>query len=315
MRHDNLKKELELISLLTQNHSLTIDDLCERIGLSRRSFYYYIEFFRNAGFDVEKEGDIYSISYTSKFFDEIREKLQFTNDDALLIRNLIEGCEVKNNRMKNLLTKLEGFYDFGAIEDESAVQRVTRTMQRVNEAMRKRRLLRIVGYSSPSSHSVKDRIVEPFLFMNNNNDVRCYEIESGKNKTFRLSRMDSVEVLDEPWSHKEEHRKVYTDLFLFSGEEHMIITMHLGQLARNLMLEEYPNSAPCMADMGGGKWLFRTEVCSYLGIGRFVLGLLDDITVLGDEGFIEYLKAKTKKYHEMLSVAQKEEKADDNLVQ
>lgn len=298
MRHDQLKKELEIIALLTQNRSYTADEICEKTGISRRSLYYYLDFFRTSGFEVEKHDSYISISRESEFFKRLFDILQFTFDEAVVLRNLLENSPMRNIKMKAVLQKLENFYDFESQEKEASAQRVTRNLQRVREALKKRRMMKIVGYSSPSSHTVKDRIVEPFLFMNNGNDVRCYELESGKNKTFRLSRMQGVEVLEDPWEHVDQHRKMYTDLFNFSGEEHMIITLHLGQLSHNLMLEEYPLSAPCFADMGNGKWLFRTEVCSYLGIGRFVLGLYDDIEIIGDEGFKDYIKAKIKGWAE-----------------
>lgn len=280
--------------MLSQNRSYTLDEICEKANISRRTLYYYFDFFREAGFEVEKHDNFFSISRNSEYFKRMYDILEFTMDEAVVLRNLLERNTVKSTKMKSALQKLENFYDFESVANQSSMQRVTRTMQRVREAIKKRRMLKIIGYSSANSHTVKDRIVEPFLFMNNDNDVRCYEPESGKNKTFRLSRMQSVEVMPDSWEHMEEHRKVYTDLFMFSGEERMIITLHLGQLSHNLMLEEYPLSAPCFAEMGDNKWLFRTEVCSYLGIGRFVLGLYDDIEVIGDEGFKEYLKAKIK---------------------
>lgn len=280
--------------MLSQNRSYTLDEICEKANISRRTLYYYFDFFREAGFEVEKHDNFFSISRNSEYFKRMYDILEFTMDEAVVLRNLLERNTVKSTKMKSALQKLENFYDFESVANQSSMQRVTRTMQRVREAIKKRRMLKIIGYSSANSHTVKDRIVEPFLFMNNDNDVRCYEPESGKNKTFRLSRMQSVEVMPDSWEHTEEHRKVYTDLFMFSGEERMIITLHLGQLSHNLMLEEYPLSAPCFAEMGDNKWLFRTEVCSYLGIGRFVLGLYDDIEVIGDEGFKEYLKAKIK---------------------
>lgn len=292
MRHENLRKELELIVLLTQNRTYDIDEISQKLGVSRRTVYYYLETFEAIGFDIEKKGLTYCLTRNSEFFNKIMDKIDFTDEEAILMRNLITSQEVKNSRMKALLAKLESFYDYSVLDNNDTLERVTRTMQRVREGIKKLRKIKIIGYSSPNSHSISDRVVEPFLFMNNNRDVRCYEIASGKNKTFRLSRMQGVEVLDEPWENQEMHRQVYTDLFSFSGEEHYIITLHMGQLSRNLMLEEYPNSAPCFADMGNGKWLFRTEVCSYLGIGRFVIGLYDDIEVIGDDGFKLYIKTK-----------------------
>lgn len=42
-------------------------------------------------------------------------------------------------------------------------------------------------------------------------------------------------------------------------------------------------------------------VCSYAGIGRFVLGLFDDIEVLGDDGFVNYLGGKVRAMTEIIA--------------
>lgn len=297
MRHDHLKRELELLLLLTQNRQYTPDEICERLDISRRSLYYYLEFFRDAGFKVEKYKKYYYISRQSEFFRQLNDLVQFTDEEVILIRQLIEKSDATSVRIHALKKKLERFYDFKILEDEGMQQRVSRTLSRLIEAIKSRKVVRIVNYSSNNSRSVSDRIVEPFLFMNNNNDVRCYELASKTNKTFRLSRMESVEVLDTDWIHEDQHRRVYTDMFMFSGEEHYPVHIILGQMAHNLMLEEYPVSAPCMALREDGRWTFKTEVCSYLGIGRFVLGLYEDIEVVGDEGFKKYLAEKIERMY------------------
>lgn len=296
MRHDHLKRELDLLLMLTQNRSYTVEQICSKLGISRRSLYYFFDFLRFAGFTVEKYGSYYSVSRDSAFFHKLLELIQFTDDEAILIRNLIEAKEMKTMRERALLQKLEKFYDFKIYEDEKLHARTMHCMQRIHDAIKMHRMVKIVGYSSPSSHSVKDRIVEPFLFFNNNMDVRCYELSSGKNKTFRVSRMQDVEVLYDDWAHEKEHRKVFTDLFMFSGDVRMEITLILGQLSHNLMLEEYPDSVSGMTEQTDGRWLFRTEVCSYLGIGRFVLGLYDDVEVLGDDGFKSYVAGKIQNW-------------------
>ena len=48
MRHDKLELQLQLMLLLIENHSYTIQDICKRMELSRRNLYYYLEFFRDA---------------------------------------------------------------------------------------------------------------------------------------------------------------------------------------------------------------------------------------------------------------------------
>ena len=49
MRHDKLEKEMNLMLLLTENHRYDVDAICDRIGISRRMLYYYLESFRDWG--------------------------------------------------------------------------------------------------------------------------------------------------------------------------------------------------------------------------------------------------------------------------
>ncbi len=292
MRHDHLKRELDLILLLIQNRHYTTEAICQEIGISRRSLYYYLDFLRESGFIVEKHEQYYFISRESPFFKEIYDLVMFTDEEAVLMRNLLDNSEMKTLRMKELSKKLERFYDFRILQNEKLRKNISRIMNTLHEAIKQRCKVCLVGYSSPHSQSVTDRIVEPFIFLNNNNDIRCHETATGTNKTFKLSRMTDVRLLDEPWENEEKHRKIYTDLFNFSGEDRMIVEMRLGQLSYNILIEEYPDALPAVALQEDGKWYFRTEVCSYLGIGRFVLGLYDDIEVIGDKAFIAYLRAK-----------------------
>lgn len=300
MRHDHLKRELDLILLLTQNRRYRIEEICDRIGISRRSFYYYIEFFEQAGFKVEKSGRYYSLNRSSDFFKRLYDLVQLTEDEVALMRQLIDNAGLQGNRLRSLYRRLDCFYDFKILEDEALQRKVMAMRGTIYEAIKNRCMVRISGYSSPNSHTVRPRLVEPFMFLNNNNDVRCYEISSSINKTFRISRMDGVELLDRPWEHEVRHRQVYIDLFSFSGEKTMKVTLSMGQLSHNVMLEEYPESAACFAEQENGRWKFETDVCSYLGIGRFVLGLYDDIKIEGDDGFKEYITAKLRSWTDMI---------------
>lgn len=300
MRHDHLKRELDLILLLTQNRRYRVEEICDRIGISRRSFYYYIEFFGQAGFKVEKSGRYYSLNRSSDFFKRLYDLVQLTEDEVALMRQLIDNAGLQGNRLRSLYRRLDCFYDFKILEDEALQRKVMDMRGTIYEAIKNRCMVRISGYSSPNSHTVRPRLVEPFMFLNNNNDVRCYEISSSINKTFRISRMDGVELLDRPWEHEERHRQVYIDLFSFSGENTMKVTLSMGQLSHNVMLEEYPESAACFAEQENGRWRFETDVCSYLGIGRFVLGLYDDIKIEGDDGFKEYVTAKLRSWMDMV---------------
>ena len=88
---------------------------------------------------------------------------------------------------------------------------------------------------------------------------------------------------------------MFTDIFMFSGEQRLHVSMRMGQLARNLLIEEYPAAEPYVSVVAAAAtpcWHFEADMASYLGIGRFVLGLYRDIEVLGDEAFVSYIRGE-----------------------
>ena len=295
MRHDKLERELNLILLLTENHVYTIDELCAKVGISRRNLYYYLEFFRDCGFKLYKRGNGYCIDRDSPFINSLVSRVSFTEDEAVLMNRLLDRADSGNVIAANLKKKLARFYDLDILDNAELREQSVRSVRALYDAIKLRRQAVLLGYASPHSRTVRDRFVEPFLLMNNNNEVRCYEPASGLNKTFKVSRMQGVEVLGTEWEHEGQHRRMFTDVFMFSGELLMPVELVLGELSYNVMKEEYPQAIPHIADDDRGRHLLRLDVCSYAGIGRFVLGLLDDIEVLGGDGFKDYLKTKVEK--------------------
>lgn len=301
MRHDKLEKELYLLQLLAENHTLTVEQICDKTGMSRRNFYYYMEFFRDSGFSVCKKGKCYCIDRESPFFNKITERISFTEEEAILIRRILGRAPRCNVLINNITGKLDRFYDFGILADEQADEQTLLKIATLHEAIKFKRQVLLHGYSSPHSKTVKDRLVEPFMLMNNNNEVRCYEPLSRLNKTFKISRMESVEQLDTAWRYEPEHSRMYTDVFMFSSENPVTVTLSLGELSYNVMKEEYPLTVTSFAEAPDGRHRLVLDVCSYAGIGRFVLGLFDDIRIEGDEGFAAYIAEKINMMYRTVS--------------
>ena len=137
--------------------------------------------------------------------------------------------------------------------------------------------------------------MEPFALLNNDQEVRCYEYASKCNKTFKLSRIGRVEVYEETWTCEAEHRPFFTDIFGFCAEELHSVSLIMGQLSYHLLTEEYPQSVSFITSIDDYHWRLQALVASYIGVGRFVIGLYDDIEVEGDEGFKAYLHTRIQK--------------------
>ncbi|WP_459995822.1 helix-turn-helix transcriptional regulator [Prevotella dentasini] len=292
MRFDKLRKQLELILLLADTRGYTISELCDRMEVSRRSVYYLLDFLKSAGFVLFRQGDGYHIDRRSPFFARLLKTMQFSDSEMRTIYSLLLMAGSSSETASQLRRKIDRAYNFSVEMNGPQRQQMDSLAKTLTQAIQAKRMVRIVGYSSPHSRSVKDRIVEPFLLMNNNSDIRCHEILSGMNKTFRLNRMEHVEVLDTPWIHEDRHRQMFTDIFMFSGEERYPVRLRLGQLSRNIFLEEYPHGARNIVQEDETHWLLTLDVCDFRGIGRFVIGLLPDMEILGSDAFRDYVRAE-----------------------
>jgi predicted DNA-binding transcriptional regulator YafY len=292
MRLDKFDRQLRLMILLTQNREYTLDQLCERLEISRRNLYYYIEGFKENGFIVEKKGQIYRLDKSSPFFKRITELVHFTEDEAITLKHVLESASDTSIQVRNLKNKLYKLYDFDILSNVEVSKQVAENISTLYDAIKEHRQVIIKGYSSPHSNTTSDRAVEPFLFMNGNNEIRCYELKSGMNKTFKISRMGGVKLLDLIWCNEKKHKIIYTDIFQFSSEDKKPIKLRLNRLSCNILKEEYPIAEKYISQEDEQHWIFQTDVCSYKGVGRFVLGMFEDIQVLESDEFATFLKDK-----------------------
>ena len=115
MELEKLARQLRLMLILTQNRRLTIDEVSAQIGISRRSIYRYVDAFRNMGFIVKKEGQIYRIDHESAFLQDLVKGLQFTEEEALTIARSINSIYDNSPEMRRLRDKMAHLYDIEAL--------------------------------------------------------------------------------------------------------------------------------------------------------------------------------------------------------
>lgn len=279
------------MKLLTGNVNYTVNDLAERLDTSYRSIYRYIETFKDAGFVIHKlEGGVYKLGKESPHFREISQLVHFTDEEAHIVNQLIEGLDDTNMLKQNLRKKLSSVYNCTSMATSIVKGRNASNVNKILAAIEERKQVLLCDYSSSHTGDVRTRLVEPFGFTTNYVQIWCYEPDSGMNKLFKTSRVGSVEILDKEWESEDKHHEGYIDIFRMTGYEQHRVMLELGMLSHNLLLEEYPLSERDIKPLDNGRWLLDTHVCNYLGISRFVIGLLDDIRVVDSPEFSNYLK-------------------------
>ncbi|MBO7242196.1 MAG: WYL domain-containing protein [Alistipes sp.] len=292
MEQPKIERLLRLMKLMTGNVNYTVNDLAERIGTTYRSVYRYIETFKDAGFVVQNlGGGVYKLGKESRHFKDISQLVHFTDEEAHIVNQLIEALDDTNMLKQNLRRKLTSIYDCTSMAQSIVRGRNAQNVNALLEAMTQRRQVILRDYASSNTGVVRDRVVEPFGFTTNYVQVWCYEVDSGLNKIFKTSRIGGVDILDDTWQHAESHEQGYIDIFRMTGFEQHRVCIRLGMMAHNLLLEEYPLAERDIIQQGDS-WLLDTKVCNYRGVGRFVLGLMDDVEVLENEEFKEYLRTR-----------------------
>lgn len=294
MELNKLDRQLRLMTLLVENTSLTVAQVAARLDITPRSVYRYIDLFRQTGFIVAHERDIYRIDKNSPFFKSITGNIMFSEDEAITVAQLLYSVSDNSTQIKNLRAKLDRLYNYGVLETHDADRQLANNTSTLYEAVKQHRIAVLKDYRSHHGESVSDRIVEPYQFLNANDDIRCYEIATGLNKTFKISRIGEVRLIDLTWSNADKHDSLFTDIFGFSGKPVDDISLLLSPRAAGLLCEDFPAARAFMGESSGGMRRISVKVCSYLGPMRFVFGLYSDVTVEGSTRFIAFLREKAK---------------------
>ena len=286
-----LRRLLELIMYLVRG-SYTIKEISRKLDTTTRTVYRYIDTLNEAGFVVTKEDKHYQIKKLSNDFKNITDLLYFSKEDASILYSAIDSIDDGTVMKQDLKRKLASIYDFDIVAKAIVQPQHLSNFRLLNEARLAKHQVRLVSYRSASSDKVSDRIVEPFSFTSGLQDVLCYEPESQSNKMFKVSRIGKVEILETLWQYEGQHEEGYIDIFRMCTNEKIPVRLQLSVRAANLLMEEYPLSKECLTKISDNRWELKTEVCNMEGIGRFVLGLYDEITIIESPELERYIRER-----------------------
>ena len=296
MDQPKIERMLRLMRLMASNSNYTIDELAAKLKMSYRTIYRYIDTFKSSGFAVSKlYGNVYKLGKMPRRAPDFEKLIYFSEEEAYIVNSLIDNLDQTNNLKVNLKRKLATIYNSTSIVEYVDKKSNTANIRALSEAIKNKQKVKLMGYESASSETVRDRVVEPFAFSTNLIDVWAYDVQDLHNKVFKISRISEVETLDEDWEFEGSHRRYSTDVFRMSGKSAKHIKLRLGLRAKNLLLEEYPLAAKDLT-RNGRHWILETDVYDYAGVCRFYLGLADDIEILDSPELEDYVQEYTRRY-------------------
>lgn len=296
MDQPKIERMLRLMKMMAGNRNYTIDELAEKLGTSYRSIYRYIDTFKDCGFVVNKvRSNVYKLGKLPKSYVELKNLIYFSEEEAYVVNGLINSLDATNMLKANLKKKLSAVYDSTSIVKYVQKSEVAEHIEQLGEAIRSKRKVILKAYESAHSQEVADRFIEPFELTTNCIDVWGFDLEKQENRVFKISRIGKVCLLQDSWSNEENHQTSKTDCFRISSFEQSPVKLELSLMAKSLLVEEYP-----LAEMDlrheDEKWILETMVSGMEGVGRFVLGLLNEIKIIDSPALEDYIHNYIKNY-------------------
>jgi proteasome accessory factor C len=282
-----LLRLFQIIAVLKSGH-WTIKQLAERFDTSDRTIYRYINLLEEVDFLIEKDFDNRYFIITSE---DDPSQAQFSVEETKLIKKLIQSG-ASDNPLKNLLLKkLALNSELDSMPRLFVKARIGKFVEELAEAIKNTKQVVLKNYHSANSNEIRDRLVEPIHFGDNYQSVIALDTNDKVCKQFKLDRIGEIIQMDKFFAFESQHQKNQSDIFGFTGDASTWITLELSLRAYLLLREEFPLSVPYI-EKQEKDYLFHGPVASFEGVGRFVLGLMDEVKVKDPDNFKSFLKSK-----------------------
>ena len=288
------QRMLEILIKLSGSYGYSVKQLAEDFHSSERTIFRYLTTIRNAGFLLDNHNGYNKIDKKSPDYKHLSKLIHFSQEEAYILSKAIHLIDDEGKLKNDLYEKLYVLFD-----SDKAVNNIVRKQSSENVislkgAIKYKDQVILHGYKSSNSNNNRDRLLEPFSYTTNYNCVWCYDIEAKSSKIFKVAKIKEVKVTENKWKHERQHKKNEIDVFRIGGKKTIPVKLTLSLMAHNLLVEEYPLSENYLSKSKDNKNVFDGWVCDFNGIGRFVLGMMDQVEIIKPKSFKDYLNNKIK---------------------
>ena len=268
---NRIYRVFRLINLLKSTPAKSIKRLSESMEVSERSLYRYMELLVEVGFIIQKDS-------SNRYYLNHDHIESFTKEEAELISKSISSNQKNNPLVKSIRTKLVLLDEMNVASNEIVASHYSKVISKLQEAIETKSQVILSKYQSASTESVSDRLVEPVSFSSSFDSITAFEVESGKNKFFKIERIGNVQILGKPFEHVEKHESLESDIFGFNntGDRHLV-KLQLSMRAKLWFIDDYPLSVSFIKEEADGQWILETEVFNMEPVYRIIRSMPDDI--------------------------------------
>ena len=279
---------LQLITLLKKAPPKSIRFLAGVLESTDRTVYRYLDLVKELGFELHKD-------HNNKFEivggDEYQQ-ISFSNEEVLLLRDLVLTTGKDNKLRDSLLQKIYLQSELAIQGNQILKANLGKMVEKINSSISENKRIVLKGYHSLNTQKISDRIIEPITLTDNYNSVCGFEVETQLNKYYNLERITEVIQLEEEQQFHQLHQLDEMDVFGFSEKNGQKFSVELlvSLRAYILLKEQYPKiESHITKEINSEKYRVKIDVNNPKPITRFILGLKEDIEVIGSESFLKHM--------------------------
>lgn len=263
--------------------------------ISVRTFERYIEVLKDIGFQIVVEKGRFKMAGKSRFNIDHNDLIVFSTEEAGVIRDALINSGIRSPIKRDILVKLFALTDLYEISNSLSKNKVSRNINEIRRAIKDSRQVILKGYLSLNSDTQRNRLVEPIKFIHYFRYLAAFDVESLEVKHFKTDRFERAEILNQECKYRDRHILGDYDPFGMKGNRRLEIELLLSTRAAQLLREEFPGIEKDIIQ-DGNQCKLQTTVYALEGIGRFAMGLADEIEVIKPQRLIDYLEKKVKKF-------------------
>jgi predicted DNA-binding transcriptional regulator YafY len=284
-----IQRTLRLLMLLAGKRWYSAAEIQDRLEISTRTLYRYVQSLEQSGFVVERKPGQYRLASESGSMLTINRLLHFTEEEGYLLYKTLGLLQGEGSARDRLLRKLHTLYDCQILAKPQK-QHTLEMVAALQKAIDKKQQCLLHQYRSNHSQTITDRTVEPFAFTENYEGIWAFDVETKNCKQFKLARIEKVSITPHGWANENQHSIPFTDAFGFAANMPKgIAHLRMNLLAANLLREEYPLCEKHIISIGD-VYEVKLPFAHVKGIGRFIRGLREEIEVVGPVGLKRYLE-------------------------
>lgn len=284
-----ISRVLRLIKLLADKPTRNVKELGKLLETSDKTIYRYIKLLEELGYLIDKDAE----NRYFLFEDTVLIHALWDSVELDILKVLINTMETSHPLQESIRRKLYLSSNLVPLAEELIDRGQARILMLIKTAIGEGKKIKILKYQSANSNEISDRIVDPIALVRSDSQLSAYDVEKQDYRHYKIKRMQGVVVLDQKQS--ALHQDTFTDIFGFTSNQHFIVKLDLKKRAYRLLIEEYPESRPFMADQDGEfPYRFVCKITDNTGVGRFILGLPGEIKIAEPYELKAYIKNKLK---------------------